>query len=216
MKHILCFGDSNTWGYIPGGCGRRHPEGVRWTSILSSKLGDDFRIYECGLCGRTTVYEEEDYIYRDGSRLLPATLDICDPLDLVIIMLGSNDVKSAFDQTPEQITSGMETLVNQVESFTFGPETENGTPKILIVAPAPLRDTVFPSDMGFMYDEASMEKSKNLAPLYKKLAEKHGCTFFDAGSVTSTSDEDGLHLSPEAHRELAEGLYGVVSELFKG
>lgn len=214
MKHILCFGDSNTWGYIPGGCGTRYPEGVRWTSILGNELGNDFRIYECGLCGRTTVYEEEGYAYRDGSRLLPATLDICDPLDLVIIMLGSNDVKTAFNQTPEQITSGMETLINQIKAFPFGPETKNGMPKVLIVSPAPLRDTVFPSDMGYMYDEHSIEKSKRLAPLYEELSKRYGFDFFDAGSVISTSDEDGLHLSSEAHRALALGLSKAVSELF--
>ena len=220
MKNILCYGDSNTWGYIPLGCGKRYPDGVRWTSLLQKKLGSGYHVYEAGLCGRTTVYEDPDNDYRRGSKFLPATLDICAPLDLVLIMLGSNDVKACFGQTPQQITEGLEVLVQQIKDFPFGPDTPNGMPQILLVAPAPMRDTVFGSDMEYfsdgktiMFDKASVEKSHALAPCYKALAEKHGCHFFDAASVIQSSDGDGLHLSPEAHKGLAEGLYASITSI---
>lgn len=218
MKYILCYGDSNTWGYVPLGYGKRYPAGVRWTSVLQEKLGKDYYVYEQGLCGRTTVYNDPDLDYRVGSDALPMTLDICAPLDLIMIMLGTNDVKPYFGQTAAQITEGLETLIKQIKDFPFGPDMPK--PEILIVAPAHVRDTLYGSDMEFfadkvtpMFDDSAIKLSKELAPLYEALAEKYGCHFLDAGKLIEASDGDGVHLSPESHAVLGEAVYNKVKSI---
>lgn len=121
MREILCFGDSNTYGYIPGHYEKapaRYPWGIRWTSLLNEKLGkEDYRVIEEGLCGRTTVFEDSFRAYRNGSEMLPAILETHQNVDLVILMLGTNDCKAVYGTTPEIIGRGIEKLIRQLREY---------------------------------------------------------------------------------------------------
>lgn len=118
MKQILCFGDSNTWGY-DGESGRRLPWGVRWTSLLQEKFsGEEVRIIEEGLCGRTTIFEDPLRDGRRGTALLPTILESHNPVDLVILMLGTNDCKTLFGASAEVIGKGIVRLLDQIEEYS--------------------------------------------------------------------------------------------------
>ena len=129
MKQILCFGDSNTYGLIPGTANQRYGWGTRWTSILDDKVRTKgYRIIEEGLCGRTTVFDDPFRTERRGTEMLPAILESHRPVDIIVLMLGTNDCKSVYSATPEVIGQGIEQLLDQIN-------TVNPDAKILLVSP---------------------------------------------------------------------------------
>ena len=129
MKQILCFGDSNTYGLIPGTANQRYGWGTRWTSILDDKVRTKgYRVTEEGLCGRTTVFDDPFRTERRGTEMLPAILESHRPVDTIVLMLGTNDCKSVYSATPEVIGQGIEQLLDQIN-------TVNPDAKILLVSP---------------------------------------------------------------------------------
>ena len=131
MKQILCFGDSNTFGSDPSPEGFRHPYHLRWPGIVQQLLGEEFYVIEEGMGGRTTVFSDPLEPMRCGISYLPVALQSHQPLDLVILSLGTNDCKGMFSASPRVIAAGMERLVQTVQRFPFGGQTK--PPKILIV-----------------------------------------------------------------------------------
>lgn len=216
MKNILCYGDSNTWGADPmwsrQGVPLRIPGDQRWTGVLQQELGTDYRVYECGLNNRTTAFEDTIMPDCNGLRTLPVVLNMTRPLDLVIIMLGTNDVKRRFCLGPADSTKAMEALVNCVRGGDCG-YAPGKPPKILIVAPAPIIEAVLEKEWGEFFGVGGIEMSRKLAAYYQPLAEKMGCAFLDAGQYAQAHPQDGVHLDKENHRLLAEGMLPVVREL---
>ncbi|MGC9312243.1 MAG: SGNH/GDSL hydrolase family protein [Sediminispirochaetaceae bacterium] len=204
MKRILCYGDSNTWGYIPGS-GERYPEEVRWPTRLQKLLGGDYRIIEEGLNGRTTVVDDPIQPYRCGLEYLRPCLLSHMPLDLVIIMLGTNDTKRRFSLSASEIARGIEQLVSAVRESGAGPadagtgDSPRSSPQVLILSP-PLIGTYSKND-DF---EGAAEKSKNFGAEFSAAAGAHGCGFLDLGRHLSAADNDGVHLTPDQHALLAE------------
>ena len=140
-KRIMCFGDSLTWGWVPvieGVPTTRYSADVRWTGVMQKELGRDYVVIEEGLSARTTSLDDPTDPRLDGSAYLPAALASHFPLDLVIIMLGTNDTKAYFHRTPFEVTAGMSKLVGQVLTSAGGVGTIYPAPKVLIVAPPPL------------------------------------------------------------------------------
>lgn len=136
MKQILCFGDSNTYGLIPGTANQRYGWGTRWTSILDDKVRTKgYRIIEEGLCGRTTVFDDPFRTERRGTEMLPAILESHRPVDTIVLMLGTNDCKSVYSATPEVIGQGIEQLLDQIN-------TVNPDAKILLVSPIYLGERI--------------------------------------------------------------------------
>ena len=136
MKQILCFGDSNTYGLIPGTTNQRYGWGTRWTSILDDKVRTKgYRIIEEGLCGRTTVFDDPFRTERRGTEMLPAILESHRPVDTIVLMLGTNDCKSVYSATPEVIGQGIEQLLDQIN-------TVNPDAKILLVSPIYLGERI--------------------------------------------------------------------------
>ena len=136
MKQILCFGDSNTYGLIPGTANQRYGWGTRWTSILDDKVRTKgYRVIEEGLCGRTTVFDEPFCTERRGTEMLPAILESHRPEDTIVLMLGTNDCKSVYSATPEVIGQGIEQLLDQIN-------TVNPDAKILLVSPIYLGERI--------------------------------------------------------------------------
>ena len=207
-KRILCYGDSNTWGYIPGR-GGRYGEDIRWTGVLASRCGPDYAVIEEGLNGRTTVFDDPTVPGRNGLAYLAPCLRSHLPLDLVTVMLGSNDLKTIFHANARFIAAGKRRILEEIACFR---EKEAG-PKVLLIAPASLLPSV--SSLSMEFDERSQEESALLKDCYRELAADFGCRFLDAGSVCTASEADGLHLDEKAHAQLAGAVYGVVRELLE-
>lgn len=206
MATILCYGDSNTWGSDPASRRRFGPE-VRWPGVLAATLGAAYRVIEEGLSGRTTVRDDPIESNRNGRTYLTPCLESHQPLDLVIIMLGTNDLKARFDASASDIAQGAGELGQMVHRIA---RTEDDRPaRVLLVAPPP---AVNLSGYDQMFAGAE-EKSRQFAHYYALAAEWYDCAFFDAGSVAVSSPLDGIHLEAPEHRKLGEALATEVQRL---
>lgn len=203
MINILCYGDSNTYGFNPSD-GFRYPEGVRWTSRLQKLLGEDYRVVEEGCNGRTTVFDDPIEGWKNGKGYLRPCLNSHKPVDIVILMLGSNDLKETFHATPEQIAEGAGQLVQVIREFTA--EKQGFIPKIILVSPPEIGEGIRSSAFYGSFLENAIDRSREFPGWYRRVAERYGCIFFDAAAHVRASEVDSLHLSPEAHRILSEKL----------
>lgn len=207
MKTILCYGDSITWG-SDAETGGRHAADFRWPNVLQAALGNQATVIAEGLRGRTTAFDEHlADCDRNGARILPTVLYTHAPLDLVIFMLGSNDMKPAIAGTAVAAMQGMRRLISlvQINALRDG-STE--PPAILVVAPPPLCETANHEYSGMF--AGGIAQSKMLASLYADLADETGCGFFDAGSVARTTPVDGVHLDGPNTRAVGRALEPVV------
>lgn len=210
---VLAYGDSNTWGAVPQpyrGAGGRFGVTQRWPRIMQAALGAGVNVFEEGLNGRTTCVDDPiEGEIRNGERYLPVSLITHMPLDLVIIMLGTNDLKARLSMTAGDIADGAGKLADLVRRSTAGPE--GLAPEVLLVSPAPLAKLTWLTEMF----EAGSAKSQKLAGEYARVAKAYGVHFFDAGSVISSSDDDGIHLDADAHRTLGLALAGEVRRILE-
>ena len=196
---ILCYGDSNTFGYIPGRGGRYNCH-TRWPGRLQELLGSEYQVMEEGLCGRTTAFEDVTEPGRNGLDRIRDAVERSLPLDVLVIMLGSNDCKAQFGASAQEIAGGLE----QVAAQARGGEASGF--RVLLVAPAAMTDRVMHSGFGSEFDQRSINVSKELAEAYEALAGKCGCDFLDGSKVTHVSEIDGLHMDAEGHGRLAEAV----------
>jgi lysophospholipase L1-like esterase len=196
---IMCFGDSNTWGYDPA-TGGRFPGDVRWTGVLQAELGPAFRVIEEGLNGRTTVWEDPVEGDKMGRRHLVPCLESQAPLDLVVLMLGTNDLKMRCAAPASDIAAGVGVLLDIIARSTAG--RAGAAPRVLLLAPPPLVKLTAYAEML----EGGTEKSLLLGKLYAELARAKGCAFLDAGKIVRASDLDGVHLERAEHRALGAAI----------
>jgi lysophospholipase L1-like esterase len=207
-KTVLCYGDSNTWGAATvSRPDDRYAPDERWPGVLRGALGSDWLVIEEGLNGRTTVSDDPiEGAERNGRTYLYPCLQTHKPLDVVVIMLGTNDLKARFNKSPWEIAQGIGVLVDMVRSAGVG--RGGGVPRVLVVSPAPTRETIPMHAEMFV---GAQEKSKKLAAAYRALAGERGVDFFDAGSVIESSFYDGFHLDPEAHSALGIAIAAEIS-----
>ncbi|MBX3596331.1 MAG: SGNH/GDSL hydrolase family protein [Rhizobiaceae bacterium] len=212
MKTILCYGDSLTWGYNAETLSR-HAFEDRWPSVLQKELGDGYCTIAEGLNGRTTAFDDnlagED---RNGVRLLPTLLGTHSPLDLVIFLLGTNDMKPWVHGNPLAAGHGVKRLVQIVKRHPYPFDVQ--APKILLVAPPPVSRTQN-AEFAEMFAGAN-EASRKLASIYRRVATEVGCEFFDAGMVAETSAIDGVHLDAENTRAIGAALAPVARKIIQG
>lgn len=206
-KRILCFGDSNTWGYN-GKNGERFDENVRWTGLLQKLLGDGYTVIEEGQNGRTTVWDDPLENRLAGLTYLWPCMESQSPLDLIIIMLGTNDSKVYFSQSARNIAGGAARLVRTALSSQFGPGHKS--PEVLLVSPIRIR---YHETFDGMFGHQAAEKSSGFGEQFKKAADETGCHFLDASLYADPCEEDGVHLNPEGHAALAKALYEKVTEI---
>ena len=199
MKNILCYGDSNTFASHP--LGGRHPYEDRFTGQLQRQLGSDYRVIEEGCGGRTTVFEDEVEAGRNGKTFLPTCIASHNPLDLIILMLGTNDLKHRINPTLWDLGKAMEQLLRIIDSFPYAPHYKK--PQVLIVSPIHIGDDVESSPFGCFTREA-VEKSHHFAEVYGAVAQAHGAYFLDAAQV---------HMDRESHAALADALEQKVREI---
>jgi len=203
MKQILCFGDSNTYGLIPGTNGR-YDWNIRWTGRIGEKLKDtEYRIIEEGLCGRTTIFDDALRIGRRGTELLPVILESHQPIEVVILMLGTNDCKTLYNATADIIGLGIEKLLDQIEK---------GAPKakVLLISPIHLGEKVWEEGYDPEFNEESVETSKHFAEVYARIANKRNITYLDAASYAKASQKDREHLNEEGHQKLADAVWNKL------
>lgn len=206
MKQILCFGDSNTWGLVPGKK-ERFGWGVRWTSLLQEKLDEkEYHIIEEGLCGRTTIFDDVYRDNRNGLKTLPLILEAHSPIDYVILMLGTNDCKSHYKTNAYKIGKGLEQCLDKIAEYV-------PREKILIVSPIHLGDAVWKAEYDPEFDQNSVEVSKTLAAEYKKIATERKVHFLDAARYVTPSKTDQEHLDAASHKIFAETVYNKIQEL---
>lgn len=210
LKNIMCYGDSNTHGFIAG-VGGRYNENIRWTRLLQKHMGLEYYIIEEGLNGRTTIYDDEEMKNVNGSRYLEVSIATHRPLDLVILMLGTNDTKERFNATAQDITKGLGQLIKTLKN----PEIYNN--EILIISPIHISDKIVDSQYCESFAGLSgAEKSRMLAAEYKKLADEYGCHFMDAADYAKADDTDAIHLDAKGHASLAEAVYHKIKEIERG
>lgn len=206
MKTILAYGDSLTWGHDAEKLAR-HAYEDRWPSVLHKALGHGVRVIPEGLGGRTTAYD--DHLAdcdRNGARILPTLLHTHAPVDLVILMLGTNDLKPVIAGTAHGAAKGMNRLVGLIRHHAWPFEYE--TPEILIVSPPHVRETAnVDYAAGFA---GAIEQSKMLSTFYRDMADEMGCGFFDAASVAVATPIDGVHLDAENTRAIGRALEPIV------
>jgi len=208
MKRILCFGDSNTWGYDPVSQDR-YARDVRWPGVLRQQLGAGYEVIEEGLNGRTTVWNDPIEGYKNGRDYLIPCLETHRPLDLVIILLGTNDLKKRFSLSAYDIAQGAGVLVGEVQRSAAG--YAGMAPPVLLLAPPPV---VRLSGFAEMFEGAG-EKSQRLGMHYQQVAEQLACAFLDTSTVIVSSEVDGIHFDPDEHRKLGEAVAANVRSLLE-
>ncbi|HUX38542.1 MAG TPA: SGNH/GDSL hydrolase family protein [Rectinemataceae bacterium] len=209
MKTILCFGDSNTWGYDPE-AGSRFPLERRWPSVMASRLGPGYLAIAEGLGGRTTVWDDPVEVDKNGARHLPSCLESHKPLDLVIIMLGTNDLKLRFGAGPLDIASGAQRLARMVLASGTGPV--GAAPAVLLVGPPPILEV---GPLAEMF-AGGAAKSARLAQFFTIKAEELGLPLLLAGDYLASSPLDGIHFSAEGQRALGEAIAAWVARALPG
>lgn len=208
MKNILCFGDSNTWGYNPK-TKDRYPTSVRWTGRLQDKFSDeDIAIIEQGLCGRTTVFEDRTRPNRKGLNTLREIFSEKKDIDSVILMLGTNDCKTYYGNTEHEIAKGIEECLDVVLKYV-SPEN------VLLISPIELGDEVWKEEYDPEFNKNSVLVSKHLRPVYEKLATERNVKFLAASEYAKPSNSDQEHLDEEGHNRLANAIFESVITNFR-
>jgi lysophospholipase L1-like esterase len=213
IRTVLCYGDSNTWGraVVPRPDDRYAPD-ERWPGIVRSALGPDWLVIEEGMPGRTTLRDDPiEGPERNGrTYLLPCVLSH-KPLDVVVIMLGTNDLKARFHASAWEIGESVGALVKIVQKAGVG--RNEGVPEIIMVAPPPILKHL-PNHSDIL--AGGYEKSLELSKRYQVVAEREGVGFFNAGSVIESSKFDGFHFEPEAHEKLGRSIAEEIRKLPPG
>lgn len=200
MKRILCYGDSNTWGYRPV-VGGRYSEKERWPSLLKELTG--YEIIEEGLNGRTTVFTDYLEPYRNGLEYAAPCVMSHLPLDLIIIMLGSNDTKRRYHVSASEIARGLGEVILQMRHYCG---RKGADPEFLVIAPPYLYALEEEND----FDKESEEKARRLEIEYEKLAKEMKCQFLRASDYVKDIGGDGVHLTAEGHKSLAEAVAQAI------
>lgn len=204
-RRILCFGDSLTWGYDPVTC-ERFDEETRWPCVLQSLLGDDFAVVEEGQNGRTIATDDPTKGFKSGLDYVIPCIESHKPLEMMIIMLGTNDIKTKYCYTAGDIADEMKLFLERVLSynhFRLGDKM-----KVLLVSPPLIGEGMAESRFyDKFHDDFAREVSMELGEQFGKLAEAYGVLFFDSADVVVASKEDSLHLDAENQRKLGRAIF---------
>ena len=211
-KHIVCYGDSNTWGYCAA-TGGRYEDDVRWTRLLQEQLGEGYLVAEEGVCGRTTVFEGPLGEGLCGFAHLVPALNAHSPLDLLVVMLGTNDCKQRYSANAQNIADGLARLVRRAKELPVWA----GEPKVLIVAPMMIDPRVhqvpgIDQEMG----EGCVEKSRKLPALLEQIARVTGCEFMDCNPYVQPGEADWMHFDEASQARFALALEAKIRVLLSG
>lgn len=206
MKTVLCYGDSNTHGFDPV-TGGRYERSVRWPGRLQELLGEDYYVVEEGCNGRTTIFDDPEDAWKNGLTYLTPCLSSHKPLDYLIIMLGTNDLKQYYHASAEDIAAGAEKLVEITKAYFI--HKSMAIPRILLVSPIEVGPDILNSG-HHSFELDAIDRSKAFPALYEAVAKKQGCLFLNAAAYCRPSGQDSLHLMPEEHEKLAQAVCRVL------
>lgn len=197
MKTILCFGDSNTFGFNPIN-GSRYDKSTRWTGLLSQSLTNKFKIIEAGCNNRTGFFNNPAGQEQSGLKVFPFYLEKYNP-DIVILAIGINDLQFQYDATIEDIKNGLEKYFKLLENK-----------EIILLIPTIISNNILNSFFAQMFDITSINKSKLIPPIYEEIAKKYNAKFIDLNKIVKPSEIDGLHYNIEMHKIIAQAIIKVL------
>ncbi len=198
MKKILCYGDSNTYGFNPK-TGGRYDKDIRWSGLLSSYL-PNYKIIEEGMNNRTGFFKNPSGLKQSGGEYLPIFLQNNKDIDICILSLGTNDAQFFYELDDTKTALGLKNLINSIKEVN--PKT-----KIIIVPPVKITDRILKSSIfSMMFDKNSIEIIQKVFPVFENIAKTNDCQYFDFNKITAPSEFDGLHYSAESHKIIAKKL----------
>jgi lysophospholipase L1-like esterase len=209
-RRIVCFGDSNTWGFNAETL-ERFPEGVRWTSLLADLLGTDFRVVEEGLSGRTAVVGDPLSEGLNGFHYIHPCLMSHAPLELVIIMLGTNDTKQRFNLTAYNIAQGIVRLSLKAKNTSAG--LKGASPKVLVISPPPIGKEYYQSEVGKSMGKECDTKSEELSSYLAELLSTQDIEFLDTKGLIAMNHIDFMHLDEEGHRIFSKIIFNKIKTI---
>lgn len=204
MKRIVCFGDSNTWGYNSETQGR-FSDDERWGNLLGKFLGNDYHVIEEGLSGRTAVVDDPLFEGLNGYKYIHPCLMSHSPLELVIIMIGTNDTKERFNLTSYNIAQGIVRLALKAKDTPAGKGGK--PPKVLVVAPPPIEEEYYFTHIGGAMGKGCDVKSREISKYLPGLLESTGIEFLDTKGIVSMNNIDYMHLDEKGHKLLSELVF---------
>ncbi len=208
MKRILCFGDSNTWGFNPID-GSRYQADTRWTGVLDTLLGEEYIVIEEGLNGRTTVFDDPiDGYIKNGLTYFRPCIASQKPVDLVIIMLGTNDLKTRFGMGAYDIAAGAAKLSEYALASDSGPD--NTSPEVLVISPIHVHKNILNRGYMDVFDESTYQKAIDLGQHMEANCRLQGCHYMAASDVAKPSAIDSIHMDAKDQKALGKGIYERV------
>lgn len=202
MKNVICYGDSNTFGYIPGS-GKRYSKDIRWTGVLAKLKGDGYKIIEEGCNNRTGFMKNPSGKLFCGLDYLPECFLRHPNFDIFIIAIGTNDIQSGYSVTPTFIKDGLTKMVDSIKQ-------KNDKARIIIFSPLILNSQVLKGGFSVLFDESSIERSFWIQDIYQDFCKDNNLELFDVNKYAIPSDIDGLHYSPEEHQKIAKELAKII------
>ena len=208
-KRVICFGDSNTWGYIPV-TGQRYDETIRWPARLQEKLGyKDYTVVEEGLTGRTTVFDDPFDPELNGLKTMPAILRSAAPIDMLVFMLGTNDFQSNIPAgNPISTARAVQYMLEIARSL--GVDRPGEKMKVLLISPVEITEDRLTFKENDVTDQTSINHSRELGKHLRIVADQLGVEFIDAAKYIKPGKVDGVHLDEAGHAKMAELVYEMV------
>ena len=200
MKNILCYGDSNTFGLNPEDFSR-YDENTRWTGVLQKNLGSEYKVINEGMPNRTGFVDNPEGILYSAQRHFPETVLKFDSLDILILAIGTNDLMFQYNITFDTVEKGLNNLIKTAKE-----KTNN----IIIIPPTVLGENILKGFFSSMFDNTSIVKSKEVGKVFKQIADKNNCIYFDINEFATPSDIDGLHYTKNSHKLIADKLAELI------
>ena len=204
MKKIICYGDSNTFGYNPKD-GSEFDENTRWTSVLQKNLQNDYIVVNEGMCDRTGFVNNPKGFLYSAPKHFPKFIAKSDNIDLLILWIGTNDLQFQYNISIGAIEKGLENLINLAKE-----KAKN----VIIIPPVILNENILKGDFSYQFDDTSIVKSRKITRIYRQIASANNCSYFDINKITSPSELDGLHYNENSHKVIANKLSEFIKESF--
>ena len=204
MKKIICYGDSNTFGFNPFD-GSRYDENTRWTALLQKNLGSEYEVINEGMCDRTGFVDNPKGFLYSSQRHFPKMLSKTNNIDLLILWIGTNDLQFQYDIGFNAVENGLEKLIRLAKGKAAN---------IIIIPPVVLSEKVLEGYFICQFDETSIGKSRKIGRIYKNLSNINYCDYFDMNKFIKPSDVDGLHYDEKSHKLIGEKLTNFILQLF--
>lgn len=197
MDTIVCFGDSNTFGFNPQN-GSRYSATQRWSGILKEKLKNHFNVIEAGCNNRTCYSVNQESEELTGFKSLPKYIN--EQTKYLILAVGLNDLQKFYTSSNDEIQNGITNLINI--SKNINPEIE-----IIIFAPSRINKNILNSYFSLLFNKDAIEKSIIMNKIYKEVAKENDYFCLDLDEIVNTSEIDGLHYLEADHEKIAETIF---------